>query len=73
MFDQNALQKLQERYKDLHPLLFHRSVERAKSLGDLFDILDTVPKKLPVVWCEHQRRWVREYDLFLIDQFFIDK
>lgn len=55
--------KLRERYA-LHPLLFRRSVERAKTDGDLFDILDTIPKKYPLVWCD-QGRWVEVDDLYL--------
>ncbi len=56
--------KLKERYSHLHPLLFQRSLERAKSAGDLFDILDTASKDYPVVWDEEQRRWVYTKDLF---------
>ncbi len=55
---------LKRRYAALPPLLVHRSVERAASDGDLFDILDTVPAKYPVVWDEAARRWVPA-DLFL--------
>lgn len=63
--------KLKEKYSQLHPLIVHRSVERAKTPGDLFDILDclwkdiqTAEKPYPVVWHEEQRRWVKTEDLF---------
>ena len=56
--------KLRQRYSALHPLLFLRSVEKAKSMSELFDILDTVPD-CPVVWDEEKRRWVNATDLLL--------
>jgi hypothetical protein len=48
---------LRERYKDKHPLLFQRSVEHAKTNGELFDIMESMPE-LPVVWDHDSRRWV---------------
>lgn len=70
MLDPTIIEKLRERYPDLHPLLFHRSVERAKSNGDLFDILDTIPKKYPLIWCETTYRWVTANELYLSEEFF---
>lgn len=70
MLDPIIIQKLRERYPDIHPLLFHRSVERAKSNGDLFDVLDTLPTKYPIVWCEKTNRWVTATDLYLSQDFF---
>ena len=35
---QDALKK---RYSDLHPLIFHRSLDKTKTNGELFDILET--------------------------------
>lgn len=73
LFDENAIEKLRVRYANLHPLIFHRSMERAKSLVELFDILETVPKNYPIVWCEKTNRWKEEKDLFLMDEeFFSD-
>lgn len=63
MLDQQIVQKLRERYSQIPPLLFHRSVEKAKSNGDLFDILDTIPKEFPIVWDEAACRWVTTDDL----------
>ena len=70
MLDPVIIQKLKERYSDLHPLLFHRSVERSKTNGDLFDILDTLPKKYPIMWSETSSRWMTINDLYLSEDFF---
>lgn len=42
---------------DVHPLLFHRSLEKATSQGDLFDILDTIPEQFPIIWDDDQHKW----------------
>jgi hypothetical protein len=55
---EDVLTGLRNKYSHIHPLLFLRSVERAKSAADLFDILDTMPE-IPVVWNETERRWTR--------------
>lgn len=60
---------LRNRYDDIHPLAFHRSLERANSVGELFDILDTFPKMYPIVWDEKLRRWMHTEDATLSDQF----
>ncbi len=49
---------LELRYPHLHPLMFSRSIEYATTNGELFDILETVPKEMPVTWNHKQRRWV---------------
>lgn len=70
MIDGDMVHKLKERYPQLHPLLFHRSVERARDAVDLFDILESLVTHLqgespfPLVWDEEQRQWVRTLDLF---------
>ena len=70
-FESEAVTKVKERYNQIHPLIVHRSMERAKSPGDLFDILDCLwseikasPSPYPVVWHEEQRRWVKTDDIF---------
>jgi hypothetical protein len=68
MLDQNVVFKLKEKYSYLHLLLFARSVERARSNGDLFDIVDTVPKNFPIVWNEKEYRWQSVSDLYLIKE-----
>lgn len=62
MLDDKTVEALKQRYSHIHPLLFHRSKERAKSVGDLFDMLDTMPP-VPVVWEESSCRWVATTDL----------
>ncbi len=62
--DQAIVNKLLERYNRLHPLVLHRSVERARTVGELFDLLDTFPDEFPVVWNEETRRW-QTVDLLL--------
>jgi hypothetical protein len=69
MVSDEIIEKLKERYKGIHPLMFHRSVERAKSDGDLFDILDSMPNKYPILWCETTYRWVTIDDIYQTENF----
>jgi hypothetical protein len=69
MLDNQVVQKLKEHYFQIHPLLFHRSQERARSNGDLFDILDSIPKEFPIIWDEVSYRWVSTVDLFQSKEF----
>ena len=62
MIDQGIVDALRNRFVDVHPLAFHRSVERAETPGELFDILDTMPN-YPYVWDEVGRRWKQETDI----------
>jgi len=64
MIQQNLIDSLKEKYSSVHPLMFYRSKERAKTAGELFDILDTLPKEYPIVWNEENKRWVNTRDLF---------
>lgn len=56
--DSEIVCKLKSRYAHLSPLMLQRSVERATSDVELFDILDTVPDTYPLVWNNDKRRWV---------------
>ena len=49
---------LKEKYPNIHPLLFHRCVEKAKSDVELFDMIDSLPEEYPIVWDENIRKWV---------------
>ena len=69
MLDLVVLNKLKEKYSHVHPLIFHRSVEHSKTNGELFDILDTIPKGWPLVWNEKKNKWSLENDLFLLRDF----
>ena len=73
MIDPEVIIGLKERYSYLHPLLIHRSIERAKSAVDLFDILESVPKDVPLIWDEDTRRWVKTVDLFQSNDFHAKK
>ena len=57
-----VVEKIRKACPNLHPLIFHRSVERAKSEGELFDIIMDVPTKYPVIWDEIDRRWIHADD-----------
>jgi hypothetical protein len=55
----NEVQKaLKNRYAHLHPVLFQRSLEKAKTDTELFDILDKITE-YPVVWDEDCRAWIK--------------
>lgn len=56
--------KMLERYAHLHPLVLNRSVERARTLGELFDFLEGFPSVFPVSWNEQERQW-KNVDLIL--------
>lgn len=64
MIDPEIVQGLRERYSEVHPLVFQRSVERAETPGELFDILDSIPEH-PFVWDEENRSWSTTTDLTL--------
>lgn len=59
---------LKERYSHLHPLIFLRSLDKARTNGELFDILESVPKELPVLWDEDLRAWRVTHDLLQSNQ-----
>lgn len=69
MIDPLVVDKLKAHFKNVPPLIFHRSVERAKSEGDLFDILDTIPSEYPVIWSDELRRWIVTNDLYQAEKF----
>lgn len=70
MLDSNVVAKLKERYPNLHPLLFHRSVEHAKSNGHLFDILESMPVDFPIIWSDSEKCWVSCTDVYQSEEFF---
>lgn len=61
----SVLDGFRKRYTHLHPLIFHRSVEKARDASNLFDILEGVPEKYPVVWDDKTRMWRHEGDVLL--------
>lgn len=60
----NIQEALKERYKHLHPLIFYRSLEKARTNGELFDMLDGCPTEYPLIWDEDKKSWVHTTDLF---------
>lgn len=58
--------KLKERYNFLHPLVFYRSLEKAKSPSHLFDTLETIPE-FPFLWVDNC--WKNTTDLSQISKF----
>jgi hypothetical protein len=69
MVNHAIAKSLKQRYNNIHPLVFQRSLDRAIDDTDLFDILDSFPNKYPVVWNNNERRWIVTDDLFLKSSF----
>lgn len=59
--DESLVLALKEKYKDVHPLVFHRSLEKATSASELFDILETLPK-IPFFWDDENKKWTKSLD-----------
>lgn len=68
MLSKELVENLKARY-NVHPLIFSRSVSRARSDTDLFDILDSIPDSFPIVWSDDDHRWCRPEDLYLSGDF----
>lgn len=64
IFEPEFINSLRKRYSHLNPLLFQRSVEKAKNKVELFEILEDIPE-LPFSWNKKKRKWTKEKDLFL--------
>jgi len=56
--DDNVIEGLRKRYSKLHPLIFQRSREFAKNETHLFDILESIPEKYPIIWDDVLGLWV---------------
>jgi len=64
MIPQEVVDGLKKRFLDIHPLIFHRSLERTKTAGELFDVLSSLPTEYPIIWDEENKKWVSTKDLF---------
>lgn len=64
MIPEDVLKGLKDRFASVHPLIFHRSKERAKSAGELFDILDSFSNEYPAIWNEELKRWAKTKDIY---------
>jgi hypothetical protein len=54
---------LKQRYPEIHPLLFQRSLEKARTDVELFDILEGMPSDFPLVWDDDNYCWKKTEDL----------
>ena len=70
LMDNTVVEALKKRYSHIHPLIFQRSKEHADNVTHLFDILESMPKKYPLVWDEDQKIWVRCRDINFQKNFF---
>ena len=64
MISEETLKGLKVNFASVHPLMFYRSKERAKTGGELFDILSKIPTEFPIVWSEENKQWLTTKDLF---------
>ena len=58
------LQKFKQRYSHVHPLIFQRTLENVKTLGDRFDVLETLPNRFPIVWDDSNDRWSHTTNIY---------
>ncbi len=65
MINEKTINGLRVYYANVHPLIFHRSAERAKSGGHLFDILKSLENIVyPIIWHEEKQEWTTTNNLF---------
>jgi hypothetical protein len=62
-----------KRYKNVPTLIFQRSIDRANSDVELFDILEGVPSIYPIVWCDEERCWKTATDLLPVLNFDLER
>ena len=55
----DTYEALKEKFSHIHPLMFQRCVERTKTAGELFDMLDLMPKDYPIAWNQTRKEWVQ--------------
>lgn len=68
MIDENVLDALKKKFENIHPLIFQRSLQKSKTPGELFDILDTFPRKYPIIWDAEKRKWATTKDLVQVNK-----
>lgn len=69
MIDEKTVKGLKEKFSNVHPMIFLRSLERSKTGGELFDILSKIPKNYPIIWCEEEKLWKHTKDIFQAKNF----
>lgn len=65
--DEASLKNFREKYARVHPLVFQRSLEKASSSLELFEILESVPADVPYCWNDLKRSWVRNEDIMAFE------
>jgi hypothetical protein len=58
-----VLEGFKKSYLNVHPLVMQRSIERATSASDLFEILESIPKNPPFSWSEEKHSWTKDPDV----------
>jgi hypothetical protein len=61
--DDPAFDNFRSKYAHVHPLVFHRSAEKASSFLNLFEILESIPENPPFSWDDSRKSWVRDGDV----------
>lgn len=72
MIESHIVKNLREKYASIHPLVFQRSLERAKDASELFDIISLFPNDYPIIWDDEKRRWVKTEDPTQLTKFNLD-
>lgn len=67
MIENEVVIALKKRYKNISPLIFHRSVEKADNQVELFEILEAIPEP-PIYWDENSKRWSKFFDFYNINK-----
>lgn len=67
MIEDSSVSAFKKRYDYVHPLVFHRSLEKADNDLELFEILETIPE-MPFFWDDSSRRWIRCTDFLNISK-----
>jgi len=72
MISPEIINSIKEQFPDIHPLLFHRTVERAENAAHLYTLLLEVPTEFPIIWNEERYVWEHDPDIFLSSRFKVD-
>lgn len=65
---EKELLNFRSKYSAVHPLVFHRSLEKATSALDLFEILESIPSKAPFSWDDDAHSWVAVEDFMAVER-----
>ena len=49
-----------EVFKDIHPLIVFRTIEKLKKIDDIIYILNNIPKKYPIMWDDENKKWINK-------------